>query len=91
MAEKLLPKISNFQNFEKLSFGDFMSKCTSEVDVQINTQMIDIFSSQRGLGKFQPNYLTHILTVWPRTPAWSQIFKDRLSSSFPEIDRPAPT
>ena len=55
MAEKLLPKIDQFQ-FEKLSFGDFMSKCTSEVDVQINTQMIDIFSSQRGLGKFQPNY-----------------------------------
>ena len=52
MAEKLLPKIDQFQ-FEKLSFSDFMSKCTSEVDIQINTQMnLDIFSSQRGLGKF---------------------------------------
>ena len=64
MAEKLLPKISNFQNFEKLSFGDFMSKCTSEVDVQINTQMIDIFSSQRGLGKFQPNWPHPHLICW---------------------------
>jgi len=48
MAEKLVKKIDKFE-FEKLSFGDFMTKCTSEVDFQINTQMIDIFSSQRGL------------------------------------------
>ena len=70
MAEKLLPKIDQFQ-FEKLSFGDFMSKCTSEVDIQINTQMnLDIFSSQRGLGKFTP-------TQYPR-------FSDREAPRFYE-------
>ena len=66
MAEKLLPKIDQFQ-FEKLSFGDFMSKCTSEVDVQINTQMnLDIFSSQRGLGEcisYKDSTLTPILEL----------------------------
>jgi len=48
MVDRLFGKLPEFE-FTKFSFPVFMAECVTEIDPSINTQMVDVFDSQRGL------------------------------------------